>query len=112
MCTASTATSSTKAKIMKDNPRFKAPNCRGGCISRKCRERAAACSRTEPTGVERHRLQKPEGRGRVSWGANESKHSESQPQILGEVYPSWSPWRPWWAGAGLNARRQHEEMLT
>src|SRR6266568_3377796 len=35
MCTASTATSTTRTKMMKGNQRFKAPNCKGGCVSRK-----------------------------------------------------------------------------
>jgi hypothetical protein len=37
MCTASTAMSTTRRKMMKGKRRFKAPNCRGGCISRKFR---------------------------------------------------------------------------
>jgi hypothetical protein len=48
-------------KLMKNQRRFKTPNCRGGCVSRKCQEHAAACSR---------------------------KHSGSQPQISGSALPA------------------------
>jgi hypothetical protein len=51
MYTPSATTSTTRRKLMKNQRRFKAPNCRGGRLSRKFRGAAVPARRGGPVAV-------------------------------------------------------------